>query len=340
MFGVVTLFALPVMVRSSQREGVVLAGPTPLIYPTPTAPSDVAPSPSPQRSATPVDQDEPLVPEPSRIPTLTPTTPPTATPVPPVQVPNVVGLAESDAQLRLRQANLVPVLLSTISDPETPQGFVVSQSVLPGTDVSTGSEVGYNISQGPEIVLVPDLVNLAVGIARNELEQLGLRVAFMEEPHATVPKNRVIRHEPEALERVKPGDTIFLAVSMGDVIAFPDVIGLPREQAVQILLQLNLNLEYVDVQRRERIGESFDQIAPNTVVSALANDKPIGNGEYIPRTSRIVLGVRAPNESTPPGALPPQGSAGSDGGGVLPLPIQPDTAPAEADHADPDPLTP
>ncbi len=340
MFGVVTLFALPVMVRSSQRDGVVITVPTPLIYPTSTEPSNVAPSPSPQRSATPVDQEEQLVPEPSRIPTLTPTTPPTATPVPPVQVPNVVGLAESDAQLRLRQANLVPVLLSTIFDPEIPQGFVVSQSVLPGTDVSTGSEVGYSISQGPQIVLVPDLVNLAVGIARNELEQLGLRVAFMEEPHATVPKDRVIRHEPEARERVKPGDTIFLAVSMGDVVRFPDVIGLPREQAVQILLHLNLNLEYVDVQQREQIGESFDQIAPNTVVSAMADGSPIGNGAYIPRLSRIVLGVRAPNESTPPGAGLPQGSAGSDTGGVLPLPIQPDTPPFEADHAEPNPLAP
>ncbi len=334
MVGLVTLFAIPMVMRSSQRDGVVIAVPTPLIRPTPTDPSNVAPSPSPQRSATPVEQDEILVPEPSRIPTFTPTTPATATPVPPVQVPNVIGLAENEAQLRLRQANLVPVLLSTIFDPEVPQGSVVSLNVPPGSDVRAGSEVGYIVSQGPQFIGVPSLVNVWVGVARSELESLGLNVDVTYEPNALVPKDRVISHEPVAAERVKPGDTIFLAVSMGDVVAFPDVIGLPREQAVQILLQLNLYLEYVDVQRRETIGESFDQIAPNTVVSALANNKPIGNGEYIPRTSRIVLGVRAPNDSTPPGALPPQGSAGSDGGGVLPLPILPDTEPAEADHSD------
>jgi serine/threonine-protein kinase len=66
-----------------------------------------------------------------------------------------------------------------------------------------------------------------------------------------------------------------------------------REAAEQQILLAGLTLEYVDVQGRDRLI-GFDQYLPNEVVSAQANGQPVRNGDYIPRGSTIVLGVRAP----------------------------------------------
>lgn len=246
-------------------------------------------------------------PEPSRIPTPSPSPLPTATPEPLAQVPNIVGLSEAEARALLEQADLIPVFVDTVFNTSIPQGFVVRQTVAAGSAIAARSEVRYVLSSGPELVRLPDLAGVQVGLARSELEQRGFVVEVAARPHALVPRDAVIAQEPEAGAQVELGDTIFLEISLGDVVLFPEVIGLPRERAEQLILKAGLNLEYVDVQERDRLGDEFDRLAPNAVISALADGVPIGNNQYIPRLSRIVLGVRAPAPVAP--AVPPQDAA-------------------------------
>jgi serine/threonine-protein kinase len=118
-------------------------------------------------------------------------------------------------------------------------------------------------------------------------------VQIVQQPSRSVSEGFVISQNPLPEARMQPQSTVFLTVSLGDKVQFPAVVGMLREAAEQQIRLSGLTLEYVDVQGRDRLI-GFDQFRPNEVVSALANGEPVRNGDYIPRGSTIVLGVREP----------------------------------------------
>ena len=69
-----------------------------------------------------------------------------------VEMPSVLITSLEDAQKTLKDLGLVP-LLNEVYDAEVPVGFVVSQSVLPGTKVEKGTYVISDISKGPDPAL-------------------------------------------------------------------------------------------------------------------------------------------------------------------------------------------
>jgi serine/threonine-protein kinase len=104
----------------------------------------------------------------------------------------------------------------------------------------------------------------------------------------------VIAQDPLPGARLRPGDTVFLTVSVGDKVRFPEVIGVPLSVAEQRLAAAGLLLDVVDEQGRNVLGALYDTLPPNYVVSALANGRPAENGQFVPRGSVVILGVRAP----------------------------------------------
>ncbi len=342
IMGVGAVFALQIGRQLQPTAVVVLpeptASPSPApsstaLLPAPTAPLTLGEVATRVPSSTSLPPDLAPTPlpteviEPSKMPPLEPSPLPTVTPVPLAQVPSIIGLSEAQARTLLEQADLIPVFVDAIFDATIPRGFVVSQSSQPGSTLAVRSEVRYVLSQGPELVQLPNLVSVPVGAALSELQGRGLQVETVYRPHALVPRDAVIAQEPVAGAAVEPGDTVFLEISLGDVVMFPEVIGLPRERAEQIILTTELYLEYVDVQGRDRLGAEFDQLAPNLVISAMANGVPVGNNEYVPRFSRIVLGVRAPNDEGGLPGLPPQDAP------VPPTPARGDDAAPDAHSA-------
>ena len=69
-----------------------------------------------------------------------------------VEMPSVLITSLEDAQKTLKDLGLVP-LLNEVYDAEVPVGFVVSQSVLPGTKVENGPYVTIDIAKGPDPAL-------------------------------------------------------------------------------------------------------------------------------------------------------------------------------------------
>jgi serine/threonine-protein kinase len=170
---------------------------------------------------------------------------------------------------------------------------VIDQEIAAGTAVRQGDNVTYTLSLGPELIVMPNLVNTPQAFARQRLTDLGFAVQIVQQPSRSVSEGYVISQNPLPEARMQPQSTVFLTVSIGDRVQFPAVVGMQREAAEQQIILSGLNLEYVDVQGRDRLID-FDLYRPNEVVSALANGQPVRNGEYIPRGSNIVLGVRAP----------------------------------------------
>jgi serine/threonine-protein kinase len=257
---------------------------TPNSEETPTVTATALPTPSP--SATPT-------------PTTSPTATDTPTPEPTVVVPDVRGLPETEARSVLLQLQLEPVSDEEPRNDDTiPRGSVIAQDIEAGSSVLQGTEVTYTLSLGPELVEVPNLIQVDINFARAEAERLDLRLQTVDEPSRSVSEGFVINQRPNPGSRVQPGNTIYLSVSIGDKVELPSVIGLLRDEAERLLQINNLELEYVDPQGPDRLP-GYYQYRPNEVVSAMVvdgrgNGQPVDNGEYVPRNSRIVLGVRSP----------------------------------------------
>lgn len=203
-------------------------------------------------------------------------------------------MPEINARSELIQLRLTPV---NDNEPryndEVPDGSVLDQEISAGTAVREGDNVTYTLSLGPELVVMPNVVNTPQEFARQRLSELGFFVQIVQQPSRSVSEGFVISQNPLPEARMQPQSTVFLTVSLGDKVQFPAVVGMLREAAEQQIRLSGLTLEYVDVQGRDRLI-GFDQFRPNEVVSALANGEPVRNGDYIPRGSTIILGVREP----------------------------------------------
>jgi serine/threonine-protein kinase len=94
----------------------------------------------------------------------------------PVDVPDVTGRPEGEAVPALEAVGLtVSVDPERVFDDTVPEGSVVSQDPAPG-QVERGTTVRLVLSQGPELVTVPDVVARQFGAAERELTELGLVV--------------------------------------------------------------------------------------------------------------------------------------------------------------------
>lgn len=211
-------------------------------------------------------------------------------------VPDIVGRSDGEARTLLEQNQLIPAPTGEYNR-DVPQGIVITQTISPGTIVEANSPLSYTVSLGPLLVSVPDVTGTRSTIARNQLIAAGLTVTVVEEPSQTVDAGFVIRQSPSANLRIPQGDEVTIYVSLGDVVRFPEVIGRSRAEAEAILNNTpGIILVYVDVQGRDRLP-NFDSYAPNQVVSAARETSGgyvgLNNGDYIPRGSRVVLGVRA-----------------------------------------------
>jgi serine/threonine-protein kinase len=230
---------------------------------------------------------------------VTPTTPPeTGTPTPTprvtVVVPDLSNYSGEAADQLLRQVSLQPVRREA-HNAEIAIGLVIGQEVPAGSLLPPGSPVTYTVSLGPQLIELPNVTRIPGVIARDRLTAQGLRVEVREEPSREVDAGFVISQSPNAGLSVPVGSTVSIVVSRGDVVRFPDVIGLQRDQAEQILRETpGLTLIFVDEQGPDRLP-GYERYADNEVVSAqIENGAGILNGAYIPRGSNIILGVKRP----------------------------------------------
>ncbi len=232
---------------------------------------------------------------PTRVNPTTITTP-TITPAPTqalVAVPNLLNQSEAAARATLLQLQLVPVTDTARYNANVPAGLVLAQAVPAGTTLAPGQPVTYTLSLGPQLITLGDYNSRRLDRSREELAGLGLNVEVAEEPNAQITEGFIIRQSPNPGARLQPGDSVRLVVSIGDRVRFPDVVGMARSDAEAVLRNTDgLVLEYVDEQGRDRLPD-FDSFFAGEVVSAQANGQPVRNGDYIPRGSQIVLGVRA-----------------------------------------------
>jgi beta-lactam-binding protein with PASTA domain/predicted Ser/Thr protein kinase len=201
-----------------------------------------------------------------------------------VQVPGVVGSTISVAQQRLEQAGFEVVPVRDSSD--KPRNEVIGQRPTGGTTAGKGSRVTLNISEGPPIQTVPDVVGRGSRTATKALTDLGFKVRAARQFSDSVGVDRVISQSPAGESAVEKGRTITITVSKGsDKLSVPGVVGRTQDEA-----QSALRADGFRVSSRTRESARDE---PGTV---LAQDP--GAGSKVPSGSLVTITVARPPART------------------------------------------
>ncbi len=147
------------------------------------------------------------------------------------EVPDLVGMTESDALRVVRQAGF-EIDIQREYNSDVPDGQVFRQAPEAGEMAPPETVITIVVSRGTQLVRVPDVVGKSRADATSELQDAGFRVNATEEFSDTVAKDRVISQSPEGGVSLDAGSTVTIRVSKGrDEVTVPSVIELSESQA-------------------------------------------------------------------------------------------------------------
>ncbi len=151
-------------------------------------------------------------------------------------VPNVIGLREQQAEIRIRDRGLEA--LPRPGQSNRPQGVVFAERPGAGTQLGKGQAVTIFVSSGR--LAVPDVTALPLADAQRKLQALGFK-AEVKRVASSKPKGIVLDQDPAAGVTAVRGTTVTLNVSSGArPVVVPRVVGQTQGAAVQALTALGL----------------------------------------------------------------------------------------------------
>jgi len=167
-----------------------------------------------------------------------------------VKVPDLSGLTQAQAQDALKNVGLKATIVSGNSSTVT-KGQVMSQAPQAGQLVPVGTSIGVTVSQGPQSVAVPLVVEMTQGDATAILTAAGLTVSVVRSPNSA-PVGDVYAQAPDQGTMVQPGSTISIHVSSGpapelETVQVPDVIGNTESQATSTLQDLGFEVAVTQI---------------------------------------------------------------------------------------------
>lgn len=161
-----------------------------------------------------------------------------------VVVPDVKNMPSEEAKALLTSKNLT-YDVTTKYNTEIKAGNVISQDPGANARVKESTKVILTVSQGPELVSVPDVVRKEFEAAEIELNNVGFKVNSSEEYNEEVPAGSVISQTPEGDTEAVKNSEVKLVVSKGKETKYttvPDIVGRSLEEARAKLQEAKLKL--------------------------------------------------------------------------------------------------
>jgi serine/threonine-protein kinase len=177
---------------------------------------------------------------------------------PKVVVPDVRGMQLTEAVARLADAGLRARPVQVPSDKTA--GTVTAQSVAPGDKAVIRTTIRINISKGPKLVEIPNVIGQPYENAASALQGQHFAVA-RRDVESDQPKGNVTNQSPVPGEQVPIGSKVTLEVSKGPkTTPVPDVTQLDPDTARATLEASGFKVEVQET-------AVFDPTQDNTVVS-------------------------------------------------------------------------
>ena len=206
-----------------------------------------------------------------------------------VTVPDLIGCRAEEAE----RYEWLDATVEYRYDKQTPAGIVMEQKPTPGSTRKLNERqktcpITLTVSLGSERLTVPDLVGEDARTAVTALRNAGFLVR--EETAAGGKAGTILATDPPAGSVLEAGETVKVTVGAGersDTVAVPDVLGMPRTEA---LFQIYLRGFTVS-----GVTEEISEQSPGTVIRV--SPEP---GSFLPKGSalRVVVAKEATAHET------------------------------------------
>jgi beta-lactam-binding protein with PASTA domain len=229
-----------------------------------------------------------------------------------VQVPNLIGMSETDARAAIGAAGLSVGEVGFQASEDVEKDQVISQDPNRDQYVEPGTSVDLVVSTGRPLAEVPFLVGASKDEARTRLRDAKLKVTF-EVKESDEQKGQVLSTDPAGGESVPQGSTVTVVVSDGQE-KVPQVIGLTRKEAEEAIRDAGFVPEVRDdPASTEPNGTVTDQF-PRDGVAAEGSTVIVFVSTFVePTPTPTPTPTPSPLPTQPPTPLPTRVSPGTPG---------------------------
>lgn len=190
------------------------------------------------------------------------------TQVPEIELDNLVGMKfETAKEQYADQFELVQEVVA--SNEEYGKGIIFEQDPKAGRTIREGSTVKVRVSDGQQIIRIPNFESRVAEQAILKLEELGLVVEERHQYHDEIPAGSVIYTDPSRDYEVAPGTKVIVHISLGPdepATNVPNVKGLTIDRAKQLLESKGL-----------RVGEVTEEDSADPEGTVIAQDPGAGS---------------------------------------------------------------
>ena len=176
-----------------------------------------------------------------------------------ISMPSILGRTEAEAAEILAEYGLSMTVTAREYSDNYSEGQIMGQTVVEGSVVNEGTQVGVTVSLGSDKVdlTVLNLTQMTGDKAQALLAEKDLLVQRQDEPSDTVPQGNVIRFAPEV---AKAGETVTLFVSSGPQVVpgqVPQLAGHDTVTADALLAGAGLAAGEVSVEASDTVPEGI-----------------------------------------------------------------------------------
>ena len=199
-----------------------------------------------------------------------------------VTVPDITKKPITQALDMLAAQNLAIKQAGIEFDQDVPPGSVLRQIPSAGSTVREGRVIRVWLSQGDEMVFVPNTVGTDLRAAQLAIRQAGLLVDKVENAYSlTYEKGLIVAQTPKADSMVQKGEKVSLTLSNGEppssVVLVPNFKSKKLAEATLWASSQNVNLI---------IREDKDSVFPN---GTIAEQRPFADTQIAPGTNVEII---------------------------------------------------
>ncbi len=167
-----------------------------------------------------------------------------------VLVPDLQGKSLTECLEMLSQAKLALIKEGAEFNQDVPEGIVIRQAPPAGMNVKEGKVIRITISQGGEIVYVPDLKGQTVRAATISLRSLGLVLGELtKKASLKYEEGIVLGQDPAPNSTIEKDSSVNLLVSNGvpadGLLLMPEWVGSLAEEAKKWAVDENYGVEVI-----------------------------------------------------------------------------------------------
>ncbi len=162
-----------------------------------------------------------------------------------VVMPDLTDITYTEAVETLHGLNLNINVKDYVFDSEVEKNHILRQSQNAGEELKEGFTVDVVVSNGPELVKVPNLMQKDVSEAKLVLDNKSLNVGEINYEYSDLPSGLVVKQTPSAGSDAKKGDEVALVVSQGkpiETVLVPNLVGKSLAQVKSTLSNVSLAL--------------------------------------------------------------------------------------------------